>query len=149
MRLHLFVLAFSVHREGTSERSFVPSSLTSSFNMDWDIKYKNSYGIPSGRPKEVSLYSLDKVYERLEQLDGAPHSTAVGSCNQGVFLVKQRKTGRKCVQKRISGEGNTFVREIHLLHCLKHPNVINFIDAHVPADSTSAVSTLSTVTRAA
>ncbi|MCJ1227823.1 hypothetical protein MMC12_004482 [Toensbergia leucococca] len=93
--------------------------------------YARTYGVPAGRP-QISPHSIEYEYKVIKTLDeGANSERGVGGLNEGVYLVKKRVNGRLYVQKNIPGNNASLAREIHILHALKHPNIITFADAFI------------------
>lgn len=64
--------------------------------------------------------------------------TNSGALNEGIFGVEKfegRRAGERCILKRIAfsrEKGRVFLREIEILHVLKHPNIVRFIDGCIP-----------------
>ena len=97
--------------------------------QSWSQRYTNSYGLPPGRPVEISSTNLEGKFYLTKVIDGGPHK--IGGLNLGIYLVKRKTDGRTCVQKKIDGTEKYLRREIHVLHHLKHPNVIEFVTAFI------------------
>ncbi|KAL8816916.1 MAG: hypothetical protein Q9191_008243 [Dirinaria sp. TL-2023a] len=102
-------------------------------------RFIERYGLPPGR-KALSKKSLDKKYKRIRVLDAGAAQGGVGALNQGVDLVEAvsgSRQGQCFVLKRIQVEPNknsVLKREIELLHVLKHPNIVKFIEGYIPAN---------------
>ena len=67
----------------------------------------------------------------MRTIDGPDNHNQVGGLNLGVYLVKRKVDGKLCVQKKIDGTQYVLRREVHLLHHLKHPNIVAFVDAFI------------------
>lgn len=97
------------------------------------------YGLPAGRPS-LSAYSLGNQYQVQRILDAGAANGGIGGLNEGVDLVVKRESPRKgqvCVLKRIRVKPNYLAllkREIEILHVLKHPNIVGFVDGYIPAN---------------
>lgn len=100
--------------------------------MQDPFRFQRAYGVPSGR-STIATKSFDHLYQVEKVLDvGGDHANAIGGLNNGVFLVRHTKSGKRCVKKCIpteQGGGVILEREILLLQVLKHPNVVRFVDA--------------------
>lgn len=91
-------------------------------------RIERTYGRPEGHPK-ISIRNLEHLFSKEKTLDTGDGRGA-GNLNQGVYLVKHRKTGIRCVYKKIEAN-ETLEREILFLQVLKHPNVVNYVDAFI------------------
>lgn len=83
--------------------------------------------MPFGRPLPSSQ-SLHPSFLRMKRLGVG------GSFNAGVYLVKRRRDGKKCVEKGLQDEliaSGAAEFEIFVLSELKHENVVEYIDAFV------------------
>ena len=102
------------------------------------FRFQKDYGLPPGR-SDVAMEPLDHLYRVEKVLDsGGRGGKAIGGLNNGVFLVRHIQTGKRCVQKRIPtdhGMASVLEREILLLQVLKHPNVVEFVDACITDNS--------------
>ena len=100
-------------------------------------RYIKQYGLPSGR-KLLSTSSLERQYDVVHVLDAGPANGGVGGLNEGIDLVeKKSRKGQLRVLKRIRvrpRERGALKREIEILHVLKHPNIIAFVDGYIPAN---------------
>ncbi|MCJ1246408.1 hypothetical protein MMC30_003615 [Trapelia coarctata] len=88
-------------------------------------------GLPRGRPPKISNVSRGGLYTWVRTIDGPDSNNQVGGLNLGVYLVKRRVDNKLCVQKKIDGTNKVLRREVHLLHHLKHPNIVEFVDAFI------------------
>jgi serine/threonine protein kinase len=96
------------------------------------------YGRPAGR-QSLSDSSLQEQYRVVRTLDPGRANGGVGNLNEGVELVKKKDSGKGqlCVLKRIRVKPKhsaILKREIEILHVLKHPNIVGFIDGYIPAN---------------
>ena len=93
-------------------------------------RFIKAYGLPSGRDW-ISQNSLENsCYDKIEKLTG-------GALNEGIWKTRKRKgtgrnAGRLCVMKKIGLRG-LFLREIEVLWALEHPNIVEFVQAHIPS----------------
>lgn len=99
------------------------------------LRFRNYYPVPHGRPK-ISSSSLENNYRIEKVLDsGKGGPDAIGGCNNGVYLVRHRQSGKLRVEKRIPVEKGLrslkLEREILLLEVLQHPNIMGFADAYI------------------
>lgn len=97
-------------------------------------RIERTYGRPEGRPK-ISTRNLEHLFVKEKTLDEGG-GRGVGGLNQGVYLVKHRKSGLRCVYKKLI-EHETMEREILFLQVLRHPNVVNYVDAFITVDRPS------------
>ncbi|MCJ1432665.1 hypothetical protein MMC27_002022 [Xylographa pallens] len=97
--------------------------------QSWSQRYTDSYGLPPGRPVEIPRTNLEGNFYRTKAIDGGHDK--IGGLNLGIYLVKRKTDGRTCVQKKIDGKEKYLRREIHVLHHLKHPNIIGFVTAFI------------------
>ncbi|KAL8815985.1 MAG: hypothetical protein Q9223_004943, partial [Gallowayella weberi] len=88
-------------------------------------RFQREHGMPSDRPK-ISDTDLKDKYATIRKL-----VEGVGALNEGISLVRNKKTGRKYVQKHIDPNSNVLLRELLLLQVLDHPNIIRYIDAFI------------------
>ena len=101
-------------------------------------RFIKKYGLPRGR-EGLSKSSLDSQYQVKRTLDAGVTNGGVGGLSEGVDLVVKKSAPRKnqiCVLKRIGirpDDHALLKREIELLHVLKHPNVVGFVDGYIPA----------------
>lgn len=90
--------------------------------------------MPSER-RAVAHRDLEALgrFQRLRTLDdgNCAHSGISGNMNEGVFLVKRKKDGLICVQKRIPTRNKLLLNEIRILQRLEHPNICRYIDASI------------------
>lgn len=90
--------------------------------------------MPSGRPS-IAHRDLEALgrFQRLKTLDDGKgaHSGLSGNMNDGVFLVKRKKDGLICVQKRIPTRNKHLLDEIRVHYRLEHPNICQYIDAFI------------------
>lgn len=91
-------------------------------------RMERTYGRPEGRPK-ISIGNLEHLFVKEKTLDEGD-GTGAGALNQGVYLVKHRKSGLRCVYKKIE-ENEVLEREILFLQVLRHPNIVNYVDAFI------------------
>ena len=79
--------------------------------------------------------SLAHKYKLIKEL------TNNGALNEGIWEVEKlegQRAGKRCVLKKIKFDrkaGRLLLREIEVLHALKHPNVVGFIEACIPRGS--------------
>lgn len=94
-------------------------------------RFFEQHGLPEER-KQLAKVSLMKDYKVIKQLK------VCGALNQGILVVEKKegsRAGKRYVLKRIAfdpREGRILLREIEILHVLKHPNIIKFIDGCIP-----------------
>lgn len=80
----------------------------------------------------MSQESLKHKYKVIKKL------TNDGALNEGIWKVEKlegQRAGKLCVLKKIGfsrEEGRLLLREIEILHALKHPNIVGFIEACIP-----------------
>jgi len=101
-------------------------------------RFIDVYGLPAGR-QSLSDSSLEEQYRVVRTLDPGRANGGVGNLNEGVELVKKKDSGKGqlCVLKRIRVKPKhsaILKREIEILHVLKHPNIVGFIDGYIPAN---------------
>ncbi|KAL8989297.1 MAG: hypothetical protein Q9169_008388 [Polycauliona sp. 2 TL-2023] len=88
-------------------------------------RFKKEYGISSTR-RAIATQDLKDKYVKVR-----PLVVGVGGLNEGIFLVRNKETGRRLVQKDIDPRSPQLVRELLLLQALKHPNIIKYVDAFI------------------
>lgn len=94
-------------------------------------RFVDQYGLRRGRT-EIYLRDVVPGYVIVKKF------TTTGKFNEGIFLVERiegRRAGQRCILKRIAfdrGQGRMSLREIEMLHVLKHPNIVRFIDGCIP-----------------
>ncbi|KAL9035903.1 MAG: hypothetical protein Q9214_006376 [Letrouitia sp. 1 TL-2023] len=91
--------------------------------------------MPFGRPP-VSTHNISHQFERLDR----PSVGGGGCFNAGVFVVRQKSSGRICVEKKLKPEdvlSDAAEFEICLLRQLKHPNIVEYVDAFIDMHSCS------------
>ena len=97
-------------------------------------RFIDQHGLP-GRRKEISETSLKHKYKQIKKLNDT------GALNEGIWKIQKlegQRAGKLCVLKKISysrEEGRLLLREIEILHVLKHPNIVGFIEACIPRGS--------------
>lgn len=91
-------------------------------------RMERTYGRPAERPK-ISQCNLEHLFVKKKTLDEG-EGRGPGALNQGVYLVKHRKSGVRCVYKKIA-ESEFLEREILFLQVLRHPNIVNYVDAFI------------------
>jgi hypothetical protein len=96
--------------------------------MSWCQRYKTFYGLPAGRPEKIPDRNKDGDYIEEFAIDEA---NRLGNLNVGIYVVKRKSDGKKCVQKRIDGTNKQLRTEIHLLHHLKSAHIVEFVDAYI------------------
>lgn len=101
-------------------------------------RFIDVYGLPAGR-QSLSASSLEDQYRIVRTLDPGRANGGVGCLNEGVELVKRKDSGKGqlYVLKRIRVKPKhsaILKREIEILHVLKHPNIVGFIDGYIPAN---------------
>ena len=97
--------------------------------MSWNQRYKEWYGLPPGRPQEITKVNITDQYTVIRTIDGG--NIRIGALNHGIHVVKRKVDGKVCVQKSLMADQKYLRREIHLLHHLKHPNIVEFVDAFI------------------
>lgn len=94
--------------------------------------------MPSEGRARVAHRDLEALgrFRRLKTLDdgNSAHGVISGNMNDGVFLVKRKKDGLVCVQKRIPTRDKHLLNEIRILRLLEHPNICQYIDASISND---------------
>lgn len=101
-------------------------------------RFIDVYGLPAGR-QSLSVSGLEEQYRVVRTLDPGRANGGVGNLNEGIELVKKKdsRKGQLCVLKRIRVKPKhsaILKREIEILHVLKHPNIVGFIDGYIPAN---------------
>ncbi|KAL8665173.1 MAG: hypothetical protein Q9202_002395 [Teloschistes flavicans] len=86
-------------------------------------RFTKEYGLPPGRP-EIATKPLADMYTFVKKLN--PEGS--GALNEGINIVRDRKTGRRVVQKRLDPTKRVLLRELILLRVLHHPNIIKYVD---------------------
>lgn len=104
-------------------------------------RFAEQYGLPPGR-RPLSSRNLEQrfpqEYRIKRVLDRGAKRGGTGNLNEGVILVQKTTApnkGQLIVVKRIEVQpemGRVLEREIEILHVLKHPNIIGFIDGYMP-----------------
>ena len=95
--------------------------------MSWNKRYEGWYSLPAGRPREITKVNIKDHYTVIRTLDGG--NIRIGALNHGVHLVKRKVDGKVCVQKGVMADHKYLRRKIHLLHHLKHPDIVEFVNA--------------------
>ncbi|MCJ1374496.1 hypothetical protein MMC20_005728 [Loxospora ochrophaea] len=92
--------------------------------MSWNLRYRNTYGLPEGRapPHRENIEAHFTLVRVLEEGSGL---------NQGVYVVRSINDRRLLVQKKIPGDQKYLRREIHILNVLKHPNIVEYVDSFI------------------
>ncbi|KAL8697200.1 MAG: hypothetical protein Q9224_002432 [Gallowayella concinna] len=88
-------------------------------------RFTREHGMPPDRPK-ISNEDLKDKYITIRKL-----VEGVGALNEGISLVRDKKTGRKYVQKHIDPNSKILLRELLLLQVLDHPNIVRYVDAFI------------------
>ena len=88
-------------------------------------RFKKEYGFHSDR-KDIATKDLEEKYVKIR-----PLGVGVGGLNEGIFLVRNKETGRRYVQKEFDPRSKQLVRELLLLQALDHPNIIRYIDGFI------------------
>lgn len=88
-------------------------------------RFKKEYGFSSGR-REIATKDLEEKYVKIR-----PLVVCVGGLNEGIHLVRNKETGRRCVQKEVNPGSPQLLRELLLLQALDHPNIIRYVDAFI------------------
>ncbi|KAL9611839.1 MAG: hypothetical protein Q9167_003533 [Letrouitia subvulpina] len=91
--------------------------------------------MPFGRPP-VSTHDISHHFERLDRssIGGS------GCFNAGVFVVRQKSSGRICVEKKLKPEdvlSGDAEFEMCVLRRLKHRNIIEYVDAFIDMHGSS------------
>ncbi|KAL8825277.1 MAG: hypothetical protein Q9170_007857 [Blastenia crenularia] len=89
-------------------------------------RFKKEHGFPKGR-REISTKDLKDQYTTLKEL--VPEG--MGALNEGINFVKEKKTGKRYVEKKFNPENKVLLRELLLLQALDHRNVIRFVDGFI------------------
>lgn len=97
--------------------------------MDNQRRFRAIYGLPAGRVK-ISKESSEHLYTVEKTLDPG-RGRGQGAQNKGVYLVKNKSTGKRCVLKKIPANYEELRREILFLQVLDHPNIVGFVDAFI------------------
>lgn len=94
------------------------------------------YGLSPERPSHVHHRNIEAEHERVKTLDeGEGGLVRIGGCNLGVFVVRNKRTGELCVQKKINGREFYSRREIHLLRHLDNPHIVRYINAFITGNA--------------
>lgn len=94
-------------------------------------RFMDQHGVPEGREK-LAYQTLLPKYKEIKRL------TNPGALNEGIFIVRKiegKDKGKKAVLKVVKfneREGRILLREIEILHILKHPNIVGFMDGYIP-----------------
>ena len=89
-------------------------------------KFHRMFDTPAGRtPISTTSTNAEETYQRVRTL------AKIGGLNLGIYIVKQRSTGQKFVEKRIDATHPILLREIYFLRHLHHTNIVNYIDAFI------------------
>ncbi|KAI9705099.1 MAG: hypothetical protein M1836_006882 [Candelina mexicana] len=93
---------------------------------------------------EVAQASISHRFQRLKTIDtgvwkhGNDNGPGKGALNAGIYLVRRKKDGKVCVEKKIPPKPD-LIKEIYYLRRLYHPNICSYVDAfitkHPPAAS--------------
>lgn len=106
--------------------------------FDASTRFITQYGLPLGRPS-LSDVSIDSKYRIKRSLDPGQANGGTGALNEGVDLAVKRtsfKKGKLYVLKRIGFSPAVVAilkREVEILHVLKHPNIVRFVDGFIPS----------------
>ncbi|KAI9709813.1 MAG: hypothetical protein M1812_007605 [Candelaria pacifica] len=90
----------------------------------------------SSQRLEVARANISHRFEKLKTIDsgvwesGQDDGPGKGALNAGVYLVRRKKDGKVCVEKRIPPR-KELIREIHYLRRLHHPNICEYVDAFI------------------
>ena len=87
------------------------------------------------RPK-IHKKNLRDDFDRIKTLDPGD-GNGPGALNGGVFVVRRKRDGLVCVEKRVAPEHvaeGGLIEELVVLRRLDHPNITNYIDAFVCLD---------------
>ena len=89
------------------------------------LRFEKSYTLPKGRqgPSRESIEHHFKLVKRIKN---------GGGLNKGINIVQHKKKGAIYVQKMLPTDDPETEREILFLNVLRHPNIINYIDAYLP-----------------
>lgn len=94
-------------------------------------RFLDQHGLPEGRER-IARESLAEKYKEIKTLANP------GNLNLGIWVVKKKEgkdQGKLRVMKIVGfdeREGRILLREIEILHILKHPNIVSFIDGYIP-----------------
>ena len=96
-------------------------------------RFLREYHVPSSWPRLAQIDLADPeaeqhLYEAVKIIDPGEGEDQIGFLNEGIRLVRNKKTQRVCVEKRVNPSINILVREILLLQILNHPNIVKFVD---------------------
>ncbi len=70
-----------------------------------------------------------REYARIDTIDEG-NGRGHGGANAGIYIVRRRRDGLLCVEKRLLTEEvrDTVIREIKIMSLLRHPNIVGFVD---------------------
>lgn len=91
-------------------------------------RFLDQHGLPDGREK-IAREHLALKYEKIKTL------VQPGALNEGIHVVRKISDGQKSVMKVVKfneEDGRVLLREIEILHILKHPNIVAFVDGYIP-----------------
>ena len=81
------------------------------------LRFEKSYTLPKGRQRP-SRESIEHHFRLIKRIKNG------GGLNQGINIVQHKKM--------LPNDDQETEREILFLNVLKHPNIINYIDAYLP-----------------
>lgn len=94
------------------------------------LRYARLYSVPEGR-FHPSRENIEHQFKLVKSIKNG------GGLNEGINIVKSRKSGNSLVQKKLPIDYEDGLREILFLNVLKHPNIITYIDAYIPLGRSS------------
>lgn len=104
-------------------------------------RFIDQHGIPEGREK-IAYETLLKKYKEIKRLANP------GALNGGIYIVRKiegKDEGKRAVLKIVTfneREGRILLREIEILHILKHPNIVGFMDGYIPRKTKEGIAEL-------
>ncbi|KAI9783620.1 MAG: hypothetical protein M1816_001211 [Peltula sp. TS41687] len=97
------------------------------------------------RPK-IHRRDIRGDFERIKTLDEGAGGAGPGALNGGVYVVKRKADGVRCVEKRIPTSevhvDSILTRELVTLRSLEHPNITQYVDAFISLQSTPPAAAL-------
>ncbi|KAL9578085.1 MAG: hypothetical protein Q9203_007223 [Teloschistes exilis] len=87
-------------------------------------RFQKEYGLPPGRP-QIATRDLSDRYIFFKKLNSEGDG---GALNEGINIVRDKKTGKRLVQKKLDPTQRVLLRELILLQVLRHPNIIEYVD---------------------
>ena len=88
-------------------------------------RFERSYTLPKGRERP-SIRNIEHHFRVTESMKNG------GGLNEGINIVEHKQTGKRYIQKKLPADIKESEREILFLNVLRHPNIIEYIDACIP-----------------